>query len=76
MQETTFAQLRRFAKAVRELRTELGISQEKFAERCGFTRTHVGKIERAELNVTFETMAAIARVGHMRLSELILRAKL
>jgi transcriptional regulator with XRE-family HTH domain len=76
MQETTYVQLRRFAKAVRAAREELGISQEKFAERCGFTPTHVGKIERAEMNVTFETISHICRATKLRQSELFSRAKL
>jgi transcriptional regulator with XRE-family HTH domain len=76
MQETTYAQLRRFAKAVQVAREELGVSQEQFAERCGFTRTHVGKIERAEMNVTFETISRICRATKLRPSELFIRAKL
>jgi len=76
MQDTTYVQLRRFAKAVRDAREELELSQEQFAERCGFTRTHVGKIERAEMNVTFETISRICRVTKLKQSELFGRAKL
>jgi transcriptional regulator with XRE-family HTH domain len=76
MQETTYAQLRRFAKAVRAAREAMGISQEKFAEKCGFTRTHVGKIERAEQNISFETISRICRATKLRQSELFARAKL
>lgn len=76
MQETTFVQLRRFARAVRAARLVTTLSQEAFAERCGLTRTHVGKIERAEMNVTFETIVRICRATRLRPSELFARAKL
>lgn len=76
MPDTTYAQLRRFAKAVKAAREATGLSQEQFAERCGFTRTHVGKIERAELNVSFETISRICRATKLRQSELFTRAKL
>jgi transcriptional regulator with XRE-family HTH domain len=76
MQDTTYAQLRRFGKTIKGVREEVGLSQEAFAERCGLTRTHVGKIERAEQNVSFETISRICRATKLRQSELFARAKL
>jgi transcriptional regulator with XRE-family HTH domain len=76
MQETTYAQLRKFGKAVRTARHTLGMSQEAFAEKCGLAVTHIGKIERAEQNVSFETITRICRALRMRLSDFFERAKL
>lgn len=50
-----------FGRTVRHLRSErLGISQEKFAERCGLHRTYVGDIERGERNVSLDNIVKIA----------------
>lgn len=48
------------AANLRRLRTKLGLSQEKFAERCGLHRTYIGAIERGERNVTLKTLGHIA----------------
>ena len=41
-----------FGKAVREYRTEKGISQEKLAELCGLHRTYISEVERGVRNVS------------------------
>lgn len=76
MEETTYAQLRRFAQVIRTGRERLGDSQEQFAERCGTFRTYIGKLERAEHNPTFAIIVRIARALKVKPSALWRRAGL
>jgi len=46
---------------VRKLRKAKGWSQEDFAERCNLHRTYVGAIERAEENLTLQTLDKLAK---------------
>lgn len=48
------------AENVLFLRKEMGISQEKLAEICGYHRTYIGAIERGERNVTLSTIEALS----------------
>ncbi len=52
---------RKLGALVQRLRSERGLSQDKFAERCSIDRTHMGKIERGEVNVTVATMVQLVR---------------
>lgn len=60
-----------FAKRVREERKKMGISQEELAERAGVHRTYVGMIERAEKNITLESMEKIAKALKIKISDLL-----
>jgi transcriptional regulator with XRE-family HTH domain len=51
----------RFGKAVRNLRHQLGVSQEEFADICGLDRTYIGGIERGERNVSLVNIERIAK---------------
>jgi transcriptional regulator with XRE-family HTH domain len=59
-----------FGGLVRQLRTEIGLSQEEFAERCGLHRTYIGAIERGEKTVTIETALKLAKALNTSLSAL------
>jgi len=48
------------AANVKTRRLRLGLSQEEFAEICGYHRTYIGSIERAERNITISTLEALA----------------
>lgn len=48
------------AKNIRGRRHELGWSQEELADKCGLHRTYVGGVERAERNITLQTLNALA----------------
>jgi transcriptional regulator with XRE-family HTH domain len=43
-----------FGKQVRLLRKERRLSQEKLAEKCGYHRNQIGRIERGEQPVSFD----------------------
>lgn len=49
-----------FGKNVRKYRLELGLSQEKLAEKCGLHRTYIGSIERSQRNVSLGNIQKIA----------------
>jgi len=51
---------RMLALNLRQLRHARDLSQEQFAELCGFHRTYVGSVERGERNVTLSTLEAFA----------------
>ena len=50
----------KLAIKVRKLRNDMKISQEQLAELADLHRTYVGRIERAEKNVTLKTLEKIA----------------
>ena len=49
-----------FGTNLRKYRTNLGLSQEKFAEKCGLHRTYIGSVERFQRNVSLENIQRIA----------------
>ena len=51
-----------FAEALREIRTERGISQEKLALVSGYKRTYVGMLERGLHVPSLRTILGLARV--------------
>jgi transcriptional regulator with XRE-family HTH domain len=50
-----------FGARVRELRTARGWSQEAFADICEIHRSHMGEIERGEVDVAISTLHKIAK---------------
>ncbi|HLJ26665.1 MAG TPA: helix-turn-helix transcriptional regulator [Candidatus Angelobacter sp.] len=50
-----------FGDRIRELRTARGWSQEHFADVCGLYRSHMGEIERGEVDVALSTLAKLAK---------------
>lgn len=61
-------------KAIRELRTELGLSQEILAHEAGVDRSYMGGIERGEHNLTIISLLRICRSLHVSVGELLQRA--
>lgn len=61
-------------RVIRDLRTQLAISQEELANRCDMDRTYVGGIERGEKNPSYEKMLRIAAALDVRISELVTEA--
>jgi transcriptional regulator with XRE-family HTH domain len=49
-----------FGSRVRELRKASGISQEAFADRCGFARSYMSRVERGIGNPSLDAIETIA----------------
>lgn len=49
-----------FGKNVRKYRSLLGLSQEKFAEKCGLHRTYISDIECFRRSISLENIQKIA----------------
>ncbi len=62
-------------EAIRDLRDELGVSQERLSLDSGVHRNYIGGIERAERRPTLLTVATLATTLGIRPSELIARAE-
>ncbi|AHJ77113.1 helix-turn-helix domain-containing protein [Kosakonia sacchari] len=56
---------------VRTLRTQAGLSQEGFAEKCGLDRTYMSGIERGIRNPTLEILYILATALHIELATLL-----
>jgi len=51
---------KRFGQRVAELRKAAGLSQEAFADRCGFARSYMSRIERGGANPSLDAVATLA----------------
>jgi len=49
-----------FGTNLRKYRSAMGLSQEKFAEKCGLHRTYISTVERFQRNVSLENVQRIA----------------
>jgi transcriptional regulator with XRE-family HTH domain len=65
------ANLARFGAAVRARRNALSLSQEALADLSGVDRSHMGKIERGERNVTLLNIVRIAEGLNCKPSDLL-----
>lgn len=63
--------LARLGAEIRTRRTALGFSQETLADYAEIDRSHMGKIERGERNVTFLNLVRIAKAVQCKPSELL-----
>ena len=55
-----------FGARIKELRVASGLSQEAFADRCGYARTYMSRIETGRANVSIdavETLAVALRIS-------------
>jgi transcriptional regulator with XRE-family HTH domain len=50
-----------FGEAVRRLRKNVQLSQEKFAAQAGISRTHMSEIERGVTNASLDTVDRVAK---------------
>lgn len=64
-----------FGTAIREIRNEIGISQEALADRCDLDRTYVSGIERGERNPSLTNILKIAAALNTRPGDLLERAE-
>lgn len=68
--------LLKLGNAVRARRKMLDLSQEALADAAGIDRSHMGKIERGERNVTFLNIVRIATAMQCSPSDLLIEAGL
>ena len=68
------AQPRKFllplARAIRDRREHLGLSQESLAEACGFDRTYISMLERGTRNPSLQNLLKIASGLNTSISKL------
>jgi transcriptional regulator with XRE-family HTH domain len=64
-----------FGRAIREIRHELGISQEELALRADIQRSYLGGIERGERNPSLTNIVKIAQALDVEPSEILGRAE-
>ena len=56
---------------VRKLREQKGLSQEALGDLCGINRSHMGEIERGELNLSLGTLVKMAQQLEISVSKLL-----
>lgn len=74
--QDTLGQLKRLGDAVRAARKDHGLSQEALADAAGIDRSHMGKIERGERNVTLLNVLKIAHALNGSAADLLRKAEL
>ncbi|WP_272799344.1 helix-turn-helix domain-containing protein [Sphingobium sp. AntQ-1] len=74
--QDTDGRLIRLGVAIRNKRKAAGLSQEALADAAGIDRSHMGKIERGERNLTLLNLCRIASATGLRPSELLKDADL
>lgn len=60
----------RIGNRIRELRTQTGLSQEKFAKKIGMDRTYFASVELGKRNISIVNIEKIANGLNVSLSEL------
>ena len=60
----------RFGFRVKELRLASGLSQEAFADKCGYVRTYMSRIETGRANVSIDAVETLATALQIPLDEL------
>jgi transcriptional regulator with XRE-family HTH domain len=64
-----------FGATVRQHRINLGLSQEKFAEKAGVSRNFQGSVERGESSLSLDVAGRFALTLGMKLSELLVKVE-
>ena len=67
--------LMRFGRAIRKLRRERNISQEKLADLCTLHRTYISDVELGKRNVSLENISRIACALNVTITELFEEAE-
>ncbi|WP_223532337.1 helix-turn-helix domain-containing protein [Pseudomonas sp. GL-RE-20] len=60
-----------FGTRIRELRLATGMTQEAFADHCGFARTYMSRIETGGANPSLDAIKVLADALGIELSELL-----
>ena len=75
-EQDEYQKLPKLGQAIRARRKALGLSQEALADAASIDRSHMGKIERGERNVTLLNVLRIATAMNCRPSEILADAGL
>ena len=67
--------LMRFGRAIRKLRRERNISQEKLADLCTLHRTYISDVELGKRNVSLENISRSACALNVSITELFEEAE-
>lgn len=62
-----------FGERVKEFRLASHLSQEAFADKCGFARSYMSRIERGKANLSLDAIEAIATTLGVDETELLKR---
>jgi transcriptional regulator with XRE-family HTH domain len=62
-----------FGLRVKEFRHASKLSQEAFADKCGFARSYMSRIERGKANLSLDAIEAIATILEIDEAELLKR---
>lgn len=60
----------KFGERIKEERLKQKLSQEQLASKAGVHRTYIGMIERAEKNITLETIEKIAKALNLSIFDI------
>ncbi|MDN5047930.1 helix-turn-helix transcriptional regulator [Aliarcobacter butzleri] len=63
--------LEELAKSIKNRRLQLGISQERLAEKCAFDRTYISMLERAKRNPSYLNLLKLCQGLDISLEELL-----
>lgn len=67
--------LNKMGKRIREIRKARGLSQEALGEKCNFTFSYIGGVERAENNISIKNLEKIANALNVELYEFFIDHK-
>jgi len=61
---------KQFGERVKELRLASGMSQETFADRCGFARSYMSRVERGGANPSLDAIEVFANALDIEVAQL------
>lgn len=56
---------------IQQMRKQSGLDQISFAEQCGISKTHYGRIERGENSMTLDTFFLVSKELGVSMSDLL-----
>lgn len=63
---------KKFGQRVKELRQAIGLSQEAFADQCGFARSYMSRVERGGANPSLDAVQTLADALNVKVFELFI----